>query len=124
MEYMEKTQSKIKTRCSVKNCNNAANIYYKDVWFCTEHSEDYANIDDYVKKILKIRRNKQRMEDTNMRHRLSCLRCGFSKNRNSNTLGVYKVYKQKSVLILKCRSCGFEQSFKILEGAPIIKEVV
>jgi RNase P subunit RPR2 len=48
--------------------------------------------------------------------KLACPNCGGYKNKNSHTFASYKVYECNTVLTLKCKSCGYIQKFRYIEG--------
>lgn len=106
-------------RCAKWDCNEQGRVYYKGLWFCKPHSEDYANIDEYVDKFYK---NKNKMDKNKQRRVVACPKCGYNKKTTTHTFGTYRVYQVQSTIILICKTCRHEKKYKILMGAKPRKE--
>ena len=53
---------------------------------------------------------------------LGCLHCGLKKTYKTHSFGVYRVYinNDKSILKLKCRTCGTTQLFYLNKNKKIL----
>jgi len=48
-----------------------------------------------------------------------CKQCSMNKSKSTHTYAAYKVYRHSNNIKIKCKTCGFTESFKTVRGAFI-----
>ena len=51
-----------------------------------------------------------------VRQLIGCYRCGFGKSRFTHSFATYRLYKAFGRVIARCKTCGAERVFRIIEG--------
>lgn len=59
---------------------------------------------------------------------LGCPQCGAFKSRTTHSYGSYRAYLTNTTLVLRCKTCGFEQKYRYIQGGyveqPVVQEPV